>query len=216
MTVLVSQSKTEEGTLDPTVQRNQLNSKFAFYLKSILIALIVYYLKFIKNLGNTTVDGLDKFRSILSLSENWNKDYWMKWHAQNWIICIPIAIAYMISVYYGTQFMKNRKPYNLRYLLGVWSAVLGVFSILGSYYLLPEIISKLYNDGFHKAACDNSYRSNKDYMFWAWLFTWSKVLEFGDTVFIILRKQKLTFLHWYHHAMTVVCVFAYFPGTYLL
>lgn len=117
----------------------------------------------------------------------------------------------MISVYYGLNFMKNRKPFNLRYPLAIWSAMLGLFSIMGSYYFLPEIISKLYNDGFYKAACDNTFKSDRQYVYWAWLFTWSKVLEFGDTAFIVLRKQKLTFLHWFHHAMTVICVFSYFP-----
>ena len=76
--------------------------------------------------------------------------------------------------------------------------------------MLPELISTLYNNGC--AACDNSYKSDPSVIFWSWLFVWSKIFEFGDTLFIILRKQKLTFLHWYHHAMTVICVFSYFPG----
>lgn len=184
--------------------------QFKFYFKLISILLIIYLL-LLNKIGNKT-DGLDKFRLIFNSNNEWTAhDYWMKWHQQYWLISLPLSLIYILAVYYGVQFMKNRKPFNLRYTLGIWSALLGIFSIMGSYYFLPEIISKLYNDGFHKAVCDNTYKSDKKYMFWAWLFTWSKVFEFGDTLFIILRKQKLTFLHWFHHAMTVICVFAYFP-----
>ena len=51
----------------------------------------------------------------------------------------------------------------------------------------------------------NSYiEDDKVSGFWATMFVLSKVPELGDTIFIVLRKQPLIFLHWYHHATVLV------------
>ena len=47
-------------------------------------------------------------------------------------------------------------------------------------------------------------------LFWAYVFVLSKVLELGDTVFLILRKRPLTFLHVFHHS-TVLIACWYMP-----
>ena len=45
---------------------------------------------------------------------------------------------------------------------------------------------------------------------WAYVFCMSKLPELGDTLFIVLRKQKLIFLHWYHHITVMMyCYFRY-------
>jgi hypothetical protein len=38
---------------------------------------------------------------------------------------------------------------------------------------------------------------------WLFFFNVSKLFEFVDTVFIVLRKRPLMFLHYYHHIVTL-------------
>lgn len=49
-----------------------------------------------------------------------------------------------------------------------------------------------------------SFIEHKVSGFWSTMFVLSKVPELGDTLFIVLRKQPLIFLHWYHHATVLV------------
>ncbi len=51
--------------------------------------------------------------------------------------------------------------------------------------------------------CDNArYYLDPFTGYWGWLFVMSKTPELGDSLFLVLRKRPLIFMHWYHHALT--------------
>lgn len=135
------------------------------------------------------------------------------WFAQNWTISISLSIVYIIAVQIGQRFMRNRKPFNLRTPLATWSFVLAVFSLIGTLRILPELISTVKDRGLEASICDNRWQEDLRVEFWIWAFVWSKAFELVDTAFIVLRKQKLIFLHWYHHFITLTYAFYGFTKT---
>merc|ERR1712080_512037 len=131
------------------------------------------------------------------------------WVQEHWVsVCTLTVFLYVLLVFSGQAWMSSRPAYQLRNLLAAWSAFLAIFSIIGFVRVLPEFLHTLVYGGLYKSICDPSFiHSNKVSGFWTWLFTLSKMPELGDTVFIVLRKQQLIFLHWYHHLTVLVYVF---------
>lgn len=120
----------------------------------------------------------------------------IKWCRAHWTMTLVWSAAYLVFVYVGSRFMAERKAYSLREPLIVWNAALAVFSIVGSLRTIPELYYVLSNYGLGFSVCNPSFLLTNAYAFWGNLFLHSKLVELGDTVFIVLRKQPLIFLHW--------------------
>ena len=108
------------------------------------------------------------------------------------------SAAYLVIVFGLQRYMKNRAAFELRPALALWSASLAVFSLIAAVKLVPERVHVVRQYGWADSVCKVDVYPD-DLVFWVFLFVLSKVIELGDTVFIVLRKQKLIFLHWYHH-----------------
>lgn len=128
---------------------------------------------------------------------------------ERWHNSFFYALAYLCFIYTGQIYMKNKVRYELRVGLAMWNAFLAIFSIFGAIRVLPELIYVIYRHGLKYSICNNSNAFGV-VGFWTWAFCFSKLPELIDTVFIVLRKQPLIFLHWYHHASVLIyCWFSY-------
>jgi len=140
-------------------------------------------------------------------------DYLLMWMKNNWTLSVYISLVYVILIFWGQSCMKTRTAFNLRPQLFLWSLGLAVFSIWGSYHAFNGIFSDAKENGWLYTMCSVSYLNENDQNrspLWAFLFMFSKLPELGDTIFIVLRKQKLIFLHWYHHiTVFVYCWYSY-------
>lgn len=125
------------------------------------------------------------------------------WMQRNWQLSFLYAFIYIVLVFGGKAFMRNREKFDLRRGLIAWNFVLAAFSILGTIRVWPEFIHTLRTYGFEHSVCINDYAHGVNGC-WGWLFLLSKVPELIDTMFIVLRKQELIFLHWYHHTTVLI------------
>jgi len=133
------------------------------------------------------------------------------WFQYNFNWSLYSALAYVLAVFVGQKYMESKAKFELRKPMMIWSLVLAMFSVLGCVRLVT-IFAHLYNsDGVRGVICTPSFQTRGPIIrFWGPLFIISKVVEFVDTMFIVLRKQRLIFLHWYHHAtVSVYCWWMY-------
>lgn len=134
---------------------------------------------------------------------------WKKWMQLNWKHSITIGLVYIVLVFLGRYVMRTRVKYELRPALIVWNVILAAFSLTGSVRVLPNFIDTLTSKGVVHSVCDTEYAYGVT-GFWSLMFILSKLPELVDTLFIVLRKQELIFLHWYHHATVLMyCWFSY-------
>ncbi|KAK6747715.1 hypothetical protein RB195_000733 [Necator americanus] len=116
-----------------------------------------------------------------------------------------ITVAYLLAIYLGQKFMRNRKPFELDGVLAAWNFMFSLFSAVAAYKLIPELFQVYRKDGFIGTYCYNhDYYTNPSTGFWGWAFVMSKAPELGDTMFLVLRRRPVIFMHWYHHALTFV------------
>ncbi|KAG8234645.1 hypothetical protein J437_LFUL006533 [Ladona fulva] len=143
------------------------------------------------------------------------------WMTKNWKYGFYYVGIYMIFIFGGQHYMQSRPRFQLRGVLAVWNIALAAFSLMGACRTVPEFFHVLRNYGLYHSVCiprglslaalimssflmRTFIEQDKVSGFWTWMFVLSKLPELGDTVFIVLRKQPLIFLHWYHHVTVLL------------
>uniref|UniRef100_A0AAG5DP34 Elongation of very long chain fatty acids protein n=1 Tax=Anopheles atroparvus TaxID=41427 RepID=A0AAG5DP34_ANOAO len=113
-------------------------------------------------------------------------------------VCVCI---YLFVVWIGPKIMRDRKPFELKTILVPYNLAIALLNLyicvqlfVGSTMLQYSYICEPYRHSF-----DPAELRIVDAVWW---YYFSKVLEFSDTFFFILRKKdnQLTFLHVYHHS----------------
>lgn len=136
-----------------------------------------------------------------------NLDYWSYYARLNWNYTVMICIAYCVLVNVLRGVMRSQKAFNLRIPLILWNGTLALFSLVSAIRIVPYMLIILGKNGPWYFVCRNgmaSYGQGGAVALWSVLFVFSKYAELCDTMFLVLRKKHVSFLHWYHHATVVL------------
>ena len=164
----------------------------------------VLYCTTIGSCINMALDFFSWSSPLAELESQFNHTSAQNFIGNIWHYSIYISILYVISIFGIKKYMENRPKFNLRGPLMFWSLALAIFSFRGFCLYTVTHWVYTYNHGLARSICDE-LMIKKQLGLWSFLFTFSKAPELIDTIFIVLRKQKLIFLHWYHH----ITVFIY-------
>ena len=107
---------------------------------------------------------------------NWQPLPGLKWMQCNWHLSIYASFIYVLLVFSVQRKMRSLDPFKLRKCLVVWNSCLSLFSLLGAYFMLPEMLTVL-SQSFHHSVCFASVQETAQY--WMWLFAISKIIELG-------------------------------------
>jgi len=174
---------------------------------------VVYILKIVMNQNNSLIVPITDFEWDFEkrFFDNFN---FLKESTKSLLPPLVSAVIYLIVVFGGKAYMDRRPRFEVRNILFLWSFLLAIFSIVGTIRVLFVVYYIYKHHGLYNLVCSNSNYTAPIVRFWSIAFTLSKFAEFLDTVFIVIRKQKLIFLHWYHHITVMGYAWISYSGFY--
>lgn len=118
-------------------------------------------------------------------------------------------------VHGGQWIMKNPRipAFRLSGFFFIHNAILTAFSFLLLALITENIVPRLLKNGFMWSMCHaDSYEADRRLELFYYLNYLTKFYEFLDTFFLVVRKKKVEFLHWFHHSMTMLLCYSQLIG----
>ena len=145
--------------------------------------------------------------------------------------CATMLATYYVTIFAGREFMKKREPFSLNGLFMVHNLYLTIISGVLLALFIEQLVPTLWRNGVFYAICDHrggwtTPLVNLYYVSFLVPSIWlsrelissdqlnylTKYVELLDTIFMVLKKKPLTFLHTYHHGATALLCFTQLIG----
>lgn len=125
------------------------------------------------------------------------------------------AIALYYLVIFGGRAVINKlgiRPFVLNGLFQLHNLFLTTLSLTLLVSIMEQLFPQIWKHGLFYAICDERAWTREMVVLYYMNYL-TKFVEFVDTVFLVLKQKKLTFLHTYHHGATALLCFTQLVGT---
>lgn len=129
----------------------------------------------------------------------------------NSLTLILVVLGYVGSIFSLQVYMKKRERIDMNMIFIIHNVFLSVLSLVLFILMLEELLPKFMTHGLVWTMCNrNAYTPSLQ---WLYYFNmWTKAYELLDTYFLVLKKKPLSFLHVYHHTLTLILTFSQLHG----
>ena len=131
----------------------------------------------------------------------------MGWMARWRALPAVISCVYLLILRFAGFLMVRRgRPVTCPRIRLLWNLALSLFSLICVSRVVPALLLSFVREGFVATVCapPELGLGNGAAGLWNWLFVMSKLVELGDTSFLVLGRKPLTLLHTWHHASVLV------------
>ncbi|KAI8977882.1 GNS1/SUR4 family-domain-containing protein [Pilobolus umbonatus] len=121
------------------------------------------------------------------------------------------CVTYFIVIFGGRFLMTNMPAFRLQIPFMIHNALLTLASGILLVLMIEQIFPIVYHHGILSGVCaQETWTQPLELLYY--LNYLVKYWELVDTVFLVLKKKKLEFLHYFHHSMTMVLCYTQLNG----
>ncbi|CAE6457818.1 unnamed protein product [Rhizoctonia solani] len=126
-------------------------------------------------------------------------------------VVVACLIGYLTTIFSLREVMRTREPMKLTTLFQFHNLYLTTGSGLLLLLMVEEVFPIWWKNGLFNAMCaESSWTPRLE--FYYMINYYIKYIELADTVFLVLKKKPLAFLHVFHHAATALLCFTQLNG----
>ncbi|KAF9876720.1 fatty acid elongase [Colletotrichum karsti] len=124
---------------------------------------------------------------------------------------LVMVALYLIIIFGGREMMRDRKPMKLNTLFKIHNLFLSLLSGALLVLFIEQVAPSLWQNGLYRSICTGAGWTQPLVVLY-YVNYLIKYYELIDTVFLMVKKKPLTFLHCYHHPATVFLCFTQLIG----